>query len=64
MTSQEIDRIECAIRHIKTAVDIDPWAMEIAVDAMQKQIPRKPQEGNIHIVYVCPNCGSIRGTGE
>ena len=42
MTSQEKDRIECAIRHLQTAVDVDPWAVDIAVDAMKKQIPRKP----------------------
>ncbi len=38
MTAQEKDRIECAIRHIKTATDIDPWAMELAVDALEKQL--------------------------
>ena len=38
MNNNEIDRIECAIRHIQTAVDVDPWAVEIAVDAMKKQI--------------------------
>lgn len=59
MTSQEKDRIQTAIRHIQTAVDVDDWAKEIAVDAMQKQIPKKPSEGNVHIVYLCPNCGSI-----
>lgn len=32
------DRIENAIRHIQTATDIDPWAMEIAVDAMQRML--------------------------
>ncbi|MBO7423062.1 MAG: DUF551 domain-containing protein [Oscillospiraceae bacterium] len=41
MTAQEIDRIECAIRHIQTATDIDPWAVEIAVEAMKKQIPQE-----------------------
>ena len=41
MTEHDIDRIQCAIRHIKTSVDIDPWAMEIAVEAMKKQIPMK-----------------------
>ena len=60
MTPQEIDRIECAIRHIQTAVDVDPWAMEIAVEAMEKQIPRKPSgKGNnlmLHYMY-CPQCG-------
>ena len=45
MTLQEIDRIENAINHIKTAVDIDQWAAEIAVEAMKKQIPKKPVIG-------------------
>ena len=31
------DRIEAAIRHIQTSADIDPWAMELAVDAMKAQ---------------------------
>ena len=39
--NQEKDRIQNAIRHIQTAVDVDPWAVEIAVDAMEKQIPKK-----------------------
>ena len=38
MTAQDKDRIECAIRHIQTAVDVDLWARKIAVDAMEKQI--------------------------
>ena len=40
MTTHEIDRIECAIRHIKTSVDVDDWAVEIAVDAMQSRYRR------------------------
>lgn len=31
------DRIESAIRHIQTSVDIDPWAMELAVEALKAQ---------------------------
>ena len=38
MTEYEIDRIKCAIRHIQTAVDVDPWAVEIAVEAMKTQL--------------------------
>ena len=34
MSKQEIDRIECAIRHIESSLDVDPWAVEIAVEAM------------------------------
>ena len=45
MTPQEIDRIENAIRHIQTSTDIDPWAAEIAVEAMRKQIPQRPVIG-------------------
>ena len=54
MTPQEIDRIECAIRHIQTAVDVDPWAVEIAVQAMEKQVPKKPKK--IDNWRLCPNC--------
>ena len=45
MTPQEIDRIEWAIRHIQTTTDINPcavWSVEIAVEAMKKQIQVKP----------------------
>jgi hypothetical protein len=59
--TQEKDRIECAIRHIQTAADVDPWAMEIAVGAMRKQIPKKPiEKPNKYIEYLlylyCPSC--------
>ena len=66
MTAQEIDRIECAIRHIQTAVDVDPWAVEIAVEAMQKQIQKKPMikidvfNENLWYLY-CPTCGTWVG---
>ena len=43
MMDSERDHIQCAIRHIQTAVDVDPWAVEIAVEAMRKQIPKKPE---------------------
>lgn len=62
----EIDRIQNAIRHIKTSVDIDPWAMEIAVEAMEKQIQKKPMisinvyNENICHLY-CPTCGTWIG---
>jgi hypothetical protein len=38
MTPQEKEHIENAIRHIKTATDVDPWAAEIAVESMRKRI--------------------------
>ena len=55
MTPQEIDRIECAIRHIKSSLDVDPWAMEIAVGAMRKQIPMKVRITTS--TKRCGNCG-------
>jgi formate dehydrogenase maturation protein FdhE len=45
MTAHEKDRIENAIRHIESSLDVDPWAAEIAVEAMRKQIPKKPVMG-------------------
>ena len=65
MNKQEIDRIECAIRHIESSLDVDPWAVEIAVDAMKKQIPMKPVKskkercgmGYVYHDWVCPSCG-------
>jgi len=55
MTTKEIDRIENAIRHIQTAADVDPWAAEIAVEAMRKQIPKKP---TVPVdTWLCPSCG-------
>lgn len=62
MKTKEIDRIENAIRHIQTATDVDPWAVEIAVEAMWKQIPKKvriehhPKYGRASF---CPNCNRM-----
>lgn len=64
MTQQEIDRIENAIRHIQTAADVDPWATEIAVECMKKQIPQKPGPDELGIsvrnpvITPCGNCGT------
>ena len=64
--NQEIDRIECAIRHIQTAVDVDSWTVEIAVEAMEKQIPKKLMiitdvfNENLWHLY-CPTCGTWVG---
>ena len=64
MTNTETDCIQNAIRHIQTAVDVDPWAMEIAVKAMQKQIPKKVNykvedrfiKSYLSIYSYCPVC--------
>ena len=55
MTLQEKDRIQNAIRHIKTSSDVDEWAMEIAVEAMMKQIPEKAV-GEYRTRMRCPSC--------
>ena len=56
MTPQEIDRIERAIRHIQTAADVDPWAAEIAVEAMRKQISQKPMKRAIKALEASSPC--------
>ena len=63
MTPQEIDRIECAIRHIESSLDVDPWAAEIAVEAMRKQIPQKVRITTS--TKRCGNCGrQLSGIGN
>ena len=63
MTQQEIDSIECAIRHIESSLDVDQWASEIAVEAMQKQIPQKVRITTS--TKRCGNCGrQLSGIGN
>ena len=69
MTAQEIDRIQNAINHIKTAVDVDDWAKEIAMEAMEKQIPKKPMKSidpynNSLYKLNCPTCGKYIAYGN
>jgi hypothetical protein len=46
--------------------DPEPYAIETAVSALEKQIPRKPQEVDVDFsTFVCPNClSTIMYTGE
>lgn len=63
MTPQEIDRIENAIRHIESSLDVDQWASEIAVEAMRKQIPMKVRITTS--TKRCGNCGrQLSGIGN
>ena len=55
--TNETDRIQNAIRHIQTAVDVDPWAKEIAVSAMEKQVPKVVVDEEDDYAQ-CPNCGN------
>ena len=66
MMQQAIDRIESAIRHIQTSTDVDPWAVAIAVEAMQKDLPKKvtakPCTYNENLLQLyCPTCGNWVG---
>lgn len=57
------NRIENAIHHIQTASDVDQWAMEIAVEAMKKQIPRRVRITTS--TKRCGNCGrQLSGIGN
>lgn len=47
--------IQSAIDHIKTAVDVDPWAADMAEKALKKQIPMK-WEYDRPGYWNCPNC--------
>jgi hypothetical protein len=49
MTTQK-DRIEAAIRHIQTATDVDPWAMEFAVEALKAQIATDTNVGSNDLI--------------
>ena len=53
--------VQSLIDHIKTAIDVDPWAKEMAEDLLKEQEAVKPilkREGrNKHYNdYVCPRC--------
>lgn len=50
--------IQSAIDHIKTAVDVDPWAADTAEKALKKEIPRKWKFDRPYHV-ACPTCGTI-----
>ena len=46
--------VQSLIDHIKTAIDVDPWAKEMAEELLKRDIPRKPK---VDIdVYRCPVC--------
>lgn len=40
--NEEASKIQSCIDHIKTAVDVDPWAKELCEQIMSKAIPVKP----------------------
>jgi len=49
--------VQSLIDHIKTAVDVDPWAKEMAEELLKKREPMKVKWyiGRAH----CPSCGEL-----
>lgn len=61
--------VQSLIGHIKTAIDVDPWAKEMAEELLKKQEPVKPREEkcgrhwDLDVwTYVCGECGSAIDT--
>ena len=60
------DRIQSCIDHIKTSVDVDPWAMQMVEEILKKSIPQKVKiithtDGWIWPVWYecrCPVCNA------
>lgn len=48
------DRLECAIAHINTSVDIDPWAQNLAVESMRMRIAL--MKGGQPEIIRCKDC--------
>ena len=70
MEKQNNVPVQSLIDHIKTALDVDPWAKEMAEDLLSKNIPAKVHgekycrchrcgamlfEGNVY----CAHCGQM-----
>ena len=52
------DRLECAIAHINTSVDIDPWAQNLAVESMRMRIAL--MKGEQPEIIRCKDCKYYR----
>lgn len=48
------DRLECAIAHINTSADIDPWAQNLAVESMRMRIAL--MKGGQPEIIRCKDC--------
>jgi len=55
--------IQSCIDHIKTAVDVDPWAADMAEKALKKEIPQKWVRIT-RLNWKCPTCGQVIGRKE
>ena len=50
--------VQSLIDHIKTAVDVDPWAKEMAEDLLKLHIPADPATDSLRNIR-CPQCNTI-----
>ena len=56
------DRIQNCINHIKTAIDVDPWAKVLCEQIMSRAIPKKPY--GKHTNYRCSVCNTRVRSGQ
>jgi hypothetical protein len=58
--------VQSLIDHIKTAIDVDPWAMEMAAELLARDIPASAEiEGGGHTwFYVCGKCHGAINRGD
>lgn len=59
--SQQKASVQSLIDHIKTAVDVDPWAKEMAEELLKRQQPEPVRIGRFPVENKlfshCPRCG-------
>ena len=58
--------VQSLIDHIKTSLDVDPWAKEMAEELLRAQVPVSPEleGGNTSYWYVCGECHGIVDTRD
>ncbi len=39
--------------------DVDAPALEMAINALEKQIPKKPKTDDRYVMYICPCCNDF-----
>lgn len=49
--------IQSLIDHINTALDVDPWAKEMAEQLLTARIPKRPATDSDGRGFLCGSCG-------
>lgn len=64
MTLEEaIGIVKCAIGEVEWNYPLDyAEALEVAIEALEKQIPKKPIDGECY--YICPRCRDDLGVSD